>query len=277
MKKDTRKRNSTLNLFGIALLLCLLVFFSGAAARLRVDFLANPSPPQSNNGQETKKPTPPRRPSEKEREQQRLEHWNRFPTTDYDSPEPTDPVELAKRKVKGNRHNNRGFVQRQPSPSSGATIRIDESELALPALPTAESDAVLIGTVLNSQAHLSIDKTGIYSEFELQVSEILKRNRSDLVAGSLVSVSREGGIVKYPSGHTHLYAISEQNMPKLGATYLFFLKAIDGTTDYEITTAYELDSERVEALDGGMKFKRYRQMDKASFLNLVRDTLALTK
>jgi hypothetical protein len=277
MKKDTRKRNSIVSVFGIALLLCLLAFFSSTAARLRLGFFEKASSPYGINPQENRKPTPPRRPSGKEREQQGLDHRNRFPTVDYDAAEPTDPTERAKRKLKGSRHNQRGFVQRQPSESTAGTIRIDESDMDLPALPTAESDAVVIGTMLNSKAYLSNDRTGVYSEFAVQLSDVLKCNRADLLEGSVVLVSREGGIVKYPSGHTHLYAISERNMPKLNANYLLFLKTIQGTTDYEIITAYELDSERVIPLDGGMKFKRYAQVDKPSFLSFVRDALASPK
>jgi len=198
----------------------------------------------------------------------------RFPVTDYDSPQSTNAEEKAKRWKKNKHYDDGGMVMKNPPDEGTASTLVSHTFFALPALPTAQSDVILTADVLKSEAHLSNDKTGIYSEFNVQVNEVLKNTGPTLSQGNLITLSRRGGKVRYASGHVFRYEIMCQNMPAIGGRYLFFLKAIPDTNDYEILTGYETKSGNVQPLDVG-QFDTFRGKDVVGFLNTLRD--AITK
>jgi hypothetical protein len=165
---------------------------------------------------------------------------------------------------------------KNPSNEGTATVIDSHEFFALPALPVAQSDVILIADVLDSEAHLSNDKTGVYSEFNARVSEVFKGGVSSLAPTNLVIISRRGGKVRYPSGHVERYEIMHQFMPAIGKRYLFFLKAIPDSDDYEIMTGYEVGLERVQPLDTG-QFDSFRGKDVVEFLNTVRNAIAKNK
>src|SRR5258706_11262615 len=114
----------------------------------------------------------PQQPDRSQRGQQdaarkRQEMEARVPTTDYDSPEPTAPEEKAKRRNRNKHYDGKGLVDRNPSNEGSATTFDSEVFFDLPALPVVQSDVILTADVLNSEAHLSNDKTGVYSEFNV--------------------------------------------------------------------------------------------------------------
>jgi hypothetical protein len=235
-----------------------LVLFSSGASRFSISLQ------QQNNSM----------PRPKKELGQRLQEIDaRVPSTAYDSPEPTNPEEKAKR-WKKNKHYDRGnWVMKNPSNEGTRTIIDSHVFFALPALPTTESDVIVTGDVLKSEAHLSNDKSGVYSEFTIEVNEVLKGAIFTLSQTRRLTISRPGGLVRYPSGHVERYEISNQYMPATGKRYLFFLKAIPDTEDYEIVTGYDIGSERVQPLDGG-QFESFRGKEVGSFINTVRDAIA---
>jgi hypothetical protein len=197
-----------------------------------------------------------------------------FPRIDYDAPEPSDPVEKAKRQKKGKHYNN-GYISKEPTKYSSGLV--SEWDLDLPSLPVGESDAVLIGKTLAGGAFLSNDKTGVYTELSVRIEDALFGEDGSITKNKVVDVSRMGGVVRYANGEESLFHIVGQNMPKPGRRYLFFLKAIPESEDFEIITAYELGSSGVIALDTPGQFKKYDGMDEASFINAVRDAVAQQK
>jgi hypothetical protein len=187
----------------------------------------------------------------------------------------------SKQKVKGSRYDRQSSEPiREAYMISGRTWSTDWSK-GLPALPFKQSDVVLIGGVLHSNAHLSNDKTGIYSEFEVQVEEILKdlngTVKDSISAGSTVCVERFGGAVRFPSGGIQKYETTGQGMPVVGQRYVFFLKRIN-ETDFSIVTGYQLDGQIVSPLDGAVveegkgvyPFDVYQGSDVSTFLQTVR-------
>ena len=63
-----------------------------------------------------------------------------------------------------------------------------------PALPIIQSDAIVIGQVTSAQAHLSSDKTNVYSEFVVRVNDVLKSDRFGLPGvGGFITTTRPGG------------------------------------------------------------------------------------
>ena len=64
-------------------------------------------------------------------------------------------------------------------------------------MPFNDSDIALIGFFLDAKAHLSSDKTGIYSEFVVQVEEVLQNNAKESLNLSRMSLSNDSAV---PSG-----------------------------------------------------------------------------
>lgn len=92
------------------------------------------------------------------------------PIATFDAREPSDPKNKALREKRGKRFDKWGIVNERIK--RGATIT---SEIEYPALPVIDSDAVITGEVTGAHAHLSNDKSGVYSEFLACVDEVFKQ------------------------------------------------------------------------------------------------------
>ncbi len=161
----------------------------------------------------------------------------------------TDPQMRALRAVKGKRYATsvKGFIADRDT--GERPILASRYTAPLPALPVKRSAVVALGEVVATQAYLSDDKTGVYSEFTVSIEEVFKDDcLTPVVPGSLVVTERYGGRVSFPSGRVTLYGNREQGMPRQARHYVFFLERLD--QQYSILTAYELLSGRVYPLDG---------------------------
>jgi hypothetical protein len=142
---------------------------------------------------------------------------NNFPIVSFSAAEQTD----AQRKARGEKRNKSTWNVHSDDPSD-STVKVDSVDVHLPALPTEQASAIVIGTITYAKAYLSNDKTGVYSTFTVLIHEVLK-NPEKLKVGNLVEAEREGGRVQFSSGRVHLYMVSEQDMPRVGGRYLLFL------------------------------------------------------
>lgn len=186
---------------------------------------------------------------QQDREQKEREHnqkiKDRFPTVDYNKPDSADPEKKAKRK----RYNVGSVVSPTVGPDIVESEVIGEAHVTLPALPVAESDIVVVGTVGSGQAHLSENKRIIFSEFTFIVEEVLKSKTSGIGQGSVLTVDRLGGHVMYPNGQKVLYRLHGMNMPQIGSRYLFFLTSTHNKEDLSILAGYELTEKGAIPLD----------------------------
>jgi hypothetical protein len=158
---------------------------------------------------------------------------------------PNTPAD-EKRKQKNKRFDNALPESIETNPTSEETNIASEGLVS--DMPTDLSDLIVEGQVKESAAFLSEDKTGIYSEFTVQVSDVIKSS-SPVNKGDLITTERFGGRVRFPSGQIARYRVAGQGAPAKGGKYLFFLKRMaDG--DYRILTAYEMRGNKVLALDG---------------------------
>ena len=198
------------------------------------------------------------------------------PVTSYNTPEPTDPGVRAMRRARSSQYDNR-----RPQPISELPGGIEELPLVthwewgLPALPSAESDAVVLGEVTGAQAYLSNDKTGVYSEFKIRIIEVLK-NPQDLPLSPIeaIVVKREGGAVRFPSARVQHYRIIHQGLPAVSREYLLFLKYHNQTQDFTVLTGYELREDRVIPLDDLDTFAVYKNTYSSAFLDAVRESIS---
>jgi hypothetical protein len=159
-----------------------------------------------------------------------------------------DPKTRAMRTARGQRYAKhvKGFI-RESSAEMLLVFRCGPPPP--PAFPVGRSAIIAVGAVVDAQAYLSDDKTGVYSEFSIRIEEVFQNDGLEpSFPGSLVVAEREGGRVRFPSGRIILYGNREEGMPRQGSRYVFFLKREDQR--YSLLTAYELRSGRVHPLDG---------------------------
>jgi hypothetical protein len=110
------------------------------------------------------------------------------------------------------------------------------------------SDLIVEGEVKDANAFLSDDGTGVYSEFTISVSDVIK-SPAPVQKHDVITAERFGGRVRFPSGELVRYRIVGHGSPSKGGKYLFFLKQMaDG--EYRILTAYEMRGNKIVALDG---------------------------
>ncbi|MDQ3743615.1 MAG: hypothetical protein M3444_04465 [Acidobacteriota bacterium] len=212
-----------------------------------------------------------------------------LPVTDYNAPEPTDPGKKLLRSARGRHYDNHDPTIKgdrinlfRLSENSQSSYGGPASHAPVePALPASQSDAIVTGEVTDASAHLSNDKTSIYSEFTVGVSEVIKNaSPVSLAVGNTITVERYGGAVRFPSGKIVERALLGKPLPSAGRKYLFFLKYdVDGQ-DYSIITGYELRAGIIFPLDGQNEFgnvqqpysayQKYKGMEEQTFLNEVR-------
>lgn len=166
------------------------------------------------------------------------------PIVDSNSTEVAD----EKRQHQNRRHNHGGLeVTETPGTSTEVTV---SSESSMPDFPFKISDLVVEGTVTDSNAFLSADKTGVYSEYTVAISDLIKSSPSStLRKHDSITAERFGGRVRFPSGQVVRYKVSGQGSPAKNTKYIFFLKKVDDDS-YLILTAYELRGNKAFALDG---------------------------
>src|SRR5258706_782001 len=215
-----------------------------------------------------------------------------YTVADFANPEPADPQKKASRKVRAHRYNMP--AQKGVDPKRFAITEDRESSFGgppshapiEPALPAAQSDAVVIGQVTSAQAFLTEDKTGVMSEFTIHVNDLLKENLlAPFSVGDSLEVIRGGGGVRFSTGKVIRVGMHGKPLPRVGRQYLFFLKYNDdGGHDYVILTAYELRDGRVFPLDGTnlignvetayAEYQKYKNSEEASFRREVIDAIA---
>jgi hypothetical protein len=125
--------------------------------------------------------------------------FSNFPIVDFESKEPTDPKVKAALNAKARKYSKKyaGEINEELH----QIFTNSDWDLRLPALPVARSAAIFIGTVVDAKAHLTPDKTGVFSEFAFQVDSILKvDSKRNVKADETITVERSGGRVRMPSG-----------------------------------------------------------------------------
>jgi hypothetical protein len=150
--------------------------------------------------------------------------------------------------------------------------------LHLPALPVDQSDAVAVGSITGSRAFLSNDKCAVYSEFSLQVEQVLKDGTQSINPGAVITTTRFGGIVRFPSGRRFEYRLARQSWPATGSRYVLFLRK-NQSGDFDIVTGYELRGGQAEPLDGtdlpgALPFQKYAGSPEPGLLDAIKSALA---
>lgn len=208
----------------------------------------------------------------------RAKFASQFPIVDYYASEPADAEDRARRRDKSSRYDNRNMVALpQDSWRTPGATRFDDWDAGLDPLPVAQSDAIVVGQMVDAQAHLSTDKSGVYSEFTLRAEKVFKGDSSLLSPDNLIVAEREGGRVRFTPNDIDLYSVAGMGMPRMGHKYVVFLKRIGAENDYQILTGFEVYGKRIYPLDKrdstGKKFDAYWDSDEATFGQILQDTI----
>lgn len=202
--------------------------------------------------------------------QKMVEAENRLPVADYDEPEPSDPELLRRRRDKGAKYDKPEVTV---DAYSELVVGSPHWANGIPAFPIKQSTAIVIGTVTDARARMSNNKKGVYSEFTLRIEDVLKNDGDESLSHvATVTLDREGGRVRLPSGKIGIYYISGQGMPCVGRRYVLFLSGIK-SAGYTVVTGYELREGKVTPLDNpgsGHPFTKYDGADEQSFLEELR-------
>ena len=150
--------------------------------------------------------------------------------------------------------------------------------LHLPALPVTQSDAIAVGAITGNRAFLSNDKHAVYSEFSLRVEQVLKDGTQSINPEAVITTTRFGGIVRFPSGTKYVYRLSRQAWPVTGSRCVLFLRK-NQSGDFDIVTGYELRGGVAEPLDGtdlpgALPFQKYAGTPEHALLDAIKSTLA---
>ena len=152
------------------------------------------------------------------------------------------------RLLKNSRYDNRGIVKSEIDASVASVV--SEASEHISDLPADESDLIVEGRVTDSAAFLSNDKGAVYMELTVDISNVWKDTSGlNLRNGDSIITERFGGRVKYPNGQIVRYGIVGQGSPAKGTCYVFFLSRTEQGS-YSVLTAYELQGNKVQALDG---------------------------
>lgn len=195
-----------------------------------------------------------------------------MPIVDYDEADKLEDTIQAKqhsmRAIRSTRYNNRVWVKKDFQ--SSQVLSTTHWWRGLSALPVEQSDVIVIGKISETQAYLSNDKSGIYTEFTILVDQILKSSKNiPLSVGDSLTGERAGGAVRYRSGQVTKYFFSGQGFPRLGRTYVLFLKRNSEGQDYHILTGYQLRKGKVTPLDQVDFFAHYEGQEQRSFLDEI--------
>lgn len=198
----------------------------------------------------------------------------KLPIAVFAASQSDDPEVQILRRIRSSRYDKRYPVPFDELRSdTKLRVRISDWFENMPVLPTSQSDAIIIGQVADAKGYLSNDKTGAYSEFNINIEEILKDD-GRLSPGTLVAAEREGAAVQLSDGRVIEVRIAHQGTPRVGQRYVFFLKYNDPGKSYGILTGYEMHEGRVIPLDEGGEFAQYEETDANTFLNVVRNDVA---
>lgn len=203
-----------------------------------------------------------------------FEDLSKYAVADYDTPEIANAVERDARRIKSKRYDNEQyFVKKKPNAETDGVIVYD-AVTNPSAVPVAESDLIVSGDITTATAFLANDKGSVYTEFVFRVDEVFRAdNTSKIANGSVITMDRTGGYVRYPNGQKVLYRFHGQGLPGAGGRYLVFLKADKESPNYIIVTAYELKEGKALALDTVIPSKEFTGTSD-NLVQLVRTKIA---
>jgi len=169
-----------------------------------------------------------------------------LPVAHADRPLPSDQRKRAIRLMRSRTFNAAGA----PVTASTGDVLVF-SEVQPERVPVGKSHLIVVGRVISGEAFLSENQAAVYSEFQVRVEEVLRATgRSGINRGALVTAIRWGGMLQLASGRVVRVEMANERLPRLGGRYLLFLRQDAALQAHRIITAYSLEGNQAQTLDG---------------------------
>lgn len=142
----------------------------------------------------------------------------------------------------------------------------------------AQADAVVIGTVSGKTSQLNEAETFVFTDYDVNVFEVLKNNSAAPVGPSgTVTVTRVGGTIQL-EGHV-VRAVDRTAKPlQVGEKYLLFLRYLPTTGAYLASdgpSSFKLEGDKVVTLTEDPRYSDFQKgKGVSSFVNAVQAAVA---
>jgi hypothetical protein len=179
-----------------------------------------------------------------------------------------------------------GAPLREIAAKQNGDIEVEEGLGLITRLPTTSSqrpiflsaicnaDAVLVGTLTDKSSQLTDEGNFIFTDYQVNVSEIIKDNLTARIkVGDVITGTRDGGAIEL-NGRIFRAHREDFAPPSIGQRYLLFLRFIPATGAYLMygNGTFEMDGQRVIALGPEARDELARENINASsaFLGKIR-------
>jgi hypothetical protein len=164
-----------------------------------------------------------------------------------------DPVLRVNREAKNGRYNDPASTRDLTTlPEGSVTFTIACGMYDTTIFLTGSHDVIVLGSTISAQPYLSADRGTIYTEYSLEVEEVLKPSSAKLplVQGQLI-VDRTGGVLRRRNGQVIAAQFQATRLARpldVGRRYLLLCRLIDDGKDLILGEAFELLDGKVYAL-----------------------------
>lgn len=136
---------------------------------------------------------------------------------------------------------------------------------------------IVIGTVTTGKAYINQGHDGVFSEYKVTVSDVLKPDPdSRTVAGDEITTWQPGGSLQFHSGYIKHVVIAGRGFPEVGTQYVLFLRSTDkNAKDYAISTAFSIKDQLVSPLNDAQDQAAFDGMRLQDFLTKLRQEISV--
>ncbi len=196
------------------------------------------------------------------------------PTVDLNGNKPLSSKEKEIRNQRGRKYRSSAPIEKMEDQDTVLKLPDPHSPVE-PAFPVEQSDLVILGTVNDSQAFISNDRSDVYAEFRVRVDKIFKINNVlKIKSAENIVAERSGGKVRFDSGKLQRRGELGRGLPQKSRQYILFLNWDAPGNDCIIITGYEVQGQIIHPLDGlpesnpniYKNYKRYRNAVLNNFL-----------
>jgi hypothetical protein len=149
-------------------------------------------------------------------------------------------------------------------------------ELKDPAGLPISGSIIVIGTVTSGKAYVNQEHNGVFSEYKIGVSDVLKPDPDSVIsARDEITAWQPGGSLQFQSGHIKHFIIAGRGFPEVRKQYVFFLRRPDKKVqDYAISTAFSIKDQIVSPLNDGNDQSSFDGMRLNDFLDKLRQEIS---
>lgn len=144
------------------------------------------------------------------------------------------------------------------------------------AIPTQESNTIVLGTVNSVAPFFSADHTHLYTEFTVSIESVMKDSSGVAKDGGTIAVDVRGGRATLANGRTVEDRMFKNFLLASGGRYVLFLRYVRQGAFFTVIKSWELKNgaavptSHEDLLDAEAGKSRYAGMPESNFLKAVR-------